>query len=79
MIIDSGCFENLVSIKMVQKLGLETVLHPNLYQVCRLHKGVVIEISKRCLVSFFIGKTYKDELWCNVFPIKECYVLLGRP
>ena len=33
MIINSGCFENLVSIEMVQKLGLETVPHPNPYQV----------------------------------------------
>ena len=27
MIIDSGCFENLVSIEMVQKLGLKIVPH----------------------------------------------------
>ena len=67
MIIDSGCLENLVSIEMVQKHGLETVTHPNPYQVCGLHKGFVIEVSKRCLVSFSIGKTYKDEVWCNVF------------
>ena len=46
MIIDSGCFENLVSIEMVQKLGLEIVLHPNPYQVYGLRKGVVIEFSK---------------------------------
>ena len=79
IIFDSGWFEKLMSIEMVQKLGLEIVLHPNLYQVCRLHKGVVIEISKRCLVSFFIGKTYKDKVWFNVFTKKECHLLLERP
>ena len=79
MIIDSGCFENLMSIEMEQKLDLETVLHPNPYQVCGLRKSVVIEISKWCLISFSIGKTYKDEVWCNVFPTKECHLLLGRP
>ena len=26
MVIDSGCYDNLASIEMVQKLGLETVL-----------------------------------------------------
>ena len=30
--------------------------------------------------SFFsIGNSYKDEIWCNVFPMKECHLLLGRP
>ena len=34
MIIDSGSFENVVSTKMVQKLGLKTVPHPNSYKLC---------------------------------------------
>ena len=63
---------------MVQKLGLETIPHPNSYQVCGLRKSVVIEVSKCCLVSFSIGKSYKDEVWCNVFPMKEYHLLLGR-
>ena len=64
---------------MVQKLGLETVPHPNPYQMCGLHNGVEIEVSKQCLVSFSIGKTYKDEVWYNIFPMKECHLLFGRP
>ena len=44
MIIDSDYFENLVLIEMVEKLGLETVSHPNPYQVCGLCKGVVIKL-----------------------------------
>ena len=79
MIIDSGCFEDLVCIEMVQKLGLEIVPHPNHYQVCGLCKDVEIEASKRCLVSFFISKTYKDKVWFNVFTKKECHLLLERP
>ena len=63
---------------MMQKLGLKIVSHPNPYQVCGLRKGVEIEVSKKCLVSFFIGKTYKNEVLCNVFPMKECHLLLGR-
>ena len=78
MIIDSGCFKNLVSIEMVQKLGLKNIPYPNRYQVCGLH-NCVIEVNKRCLVFFSIGKTYKDAVWCNVFPIKECHLLLDRP
>jgi len=26
-----------------------------------------------------IGKTYKDELWCDVVSMDACHVLLGRP
>ena len=59
MIIDCGCFEQLIPIEMVQKLGLETVPLPNPYQVCGLCKGVEIEVSKRCLASFSISKSYK--------------------
>ena len=61
---------------MVQKLGLEIVPHPNPYQVCGLCKGVVIDVSKKCLVSFSISKTYKDEEWCDEC-MKECHLLLG--
>ena len=64
-------------MKMVQKLCLETVPHPNPYQVCGLCKGVEIEVNKQCLVSFSISKTYKDEVWCNVFPMKKYHLLLG--
>ena len=36
VIIDSGSFENVVSLKMVQKLKLETIPHPKPYQLCWL-------------------------------------------
>ena len=62
VIIDSGCFENLMSMEMVQKLGLETVPHPNPYQVCWLQEEIEIEVNKRCIISFSIGKSYKDEV-----------------
>ena len=75
MTIDSGSFENL---EMIQKLGLEIILHPNPYQLCLLLEGIEIKFSKRCLVFFFsIGKNYKDE-WCDVVPMDVCHLLLGR-
>ena len=45
---------------MVQKIGLKIVPHLNPYQMCGLRNGVEIKVSKRCLVSFSINKTYKD-------------------
>ena len=47
--------------------------------MCGLRESVEIEVNKQCLVYFSIGKTYKDEIWCNVFPMKECHLLLGKP
>ena len=36
MIIDNGSFENVVSLEMVQKLKLETIVHPIPYKLCGL-------------------------------------------
>ena len=79
VIIDSGSFENVVSLEMVQKLKLDTIPHPHPYQLCWLQKGNDINVTKRCLVSFSIGKYYKDEVWCDVAPMDACHLLLGRP
>jgi hypothetical protein len=31
------------------------------------------------LIKFFIGKTHKDEAWCDVIRMDACHILLGRP
>ena len=41
--------------------------------------GSYIKVKHRCLVSFTIGKHYKDEIWCDVFPMDACHLLLRRP
>lgn len=42
-------------------------------------KGEEIKVIKCYLVSFSIGNSYKDEAWCDVFPMDACHLLLGRP
>ncbi|GKE37907.1 reverse transcriptase domain-containing protein [Tanacetum coccineum] len=79
MIIDGGSCENVVSTYMVEKLGMKTEDHPESYQLTWLKKGNTIKVSKRCLVQFFIGKNYKDEVWCEVIPMDAAHILLGRP
>jgi hypothetical protein len=39
VIVDSGSTDNLVSIEMVEKMELETVVHPSPYKVSWLQKG----------------------------------------
>ena len=38
-----------------------------------------MKVFKRSLVSFSIGKTYKDKVWCDVVPMDAHHLLLGRP
>ena len=38
-----------------------------------------MNVSKRSLVSFSIGKNYKDEILSDVAPMDACHLLLGRP
>ena len=79
VIIDNGSFKNAVSLAMVQKLKLEIIPHPNPYQLCWLQKGNEIKVSKSCLVSFSIGKSYRDDVWSDVAPMDASHLLLGRP
>nr|XP_043630172.1 uncharacterized protein LOC122601481 [Erigeron canadensis] len=71
--------DNLVSDEAVKKLSLKTENHPKPYKLQWLKKGGEVTVSKRSLVSFSIGKQYKDDVWCDVVPMDACHLLLGRP
>ena len=79
VIIDSGSFENCVSMEMTQKLDLKFVPHPKHYNLCWLQKGSDVKVKHRCLVSFTIGNHYKDEIWCDIVPMDVVHLLLRRP
>jgi hypothetical protein len=78
VIVDNGSINNLISTEMVEKLELETVVHPIPYRVSWLKKGHHVNVTKQCLVEFKIGG-YKDEILCDVIPMDVCHLLLGRP
>jgi hypothetical protein len=78
VIVDSGSTYNLVSTEMVEKMELETIVHPSPYRVSWLQKGHQVNVTKQCLVEFKIGG-YKDEILCDVIPMDVCHLLLGRP
>jgi hypothetical protein len=63
---------------MVEKLELETVVHPSPYRVSWLQKGHQVNVIKQCLVEFKIGR-YKDEILCDVNLMDVCHLFLGRP
>ncbi|PNX81069.1 hypothetical protein L195_g037084, partial [Trifolium pratense] len=79
LIIDSGSCENVLSELVVMKLGLTTEKHPKPYKLAWLNKNTWITVSHRVLLSFSIGPTYSDEIFCDVVPMDACHLLLGRP
>jgi hypothetical protein len=78
VIVDSGNTKNLVSTNMVEKMELETVVHPNPYKVLWLQKEHQVNVTKQCLVEIKI-EGYKDEILCDVIPMDVFHLLLGRP
>eukprot|EP00253_Pinus_taeda_P009388 PITA_09388 len=78
MIIDSGSTDNLVSVDMVEKLGLKRLKHPTPYRVSWLQKGHQLLVDEQSEVEFQIGH-YKDKIICDIMPMDVCHILLGRP
>eukprot|EP00253_Pinus_taeda_P023280 PITA_23280 len=78
MIIDSGNTDNLVSVEMVEKLGLKRLKHPTPYRVSWLQKGHQLLVDEQSEVEFQIGR-YKDKIICDIMPMDVCHILLGRP
>nr|GFA40538.1 hypothetical protein [Tanacetum cinerariifolium] len=78
-VCDSGSCDNLIAAEAVQKLELKTEDHPKPYKLQWLRKGGEMTVSKRVHVTFSVGKTYKDNVCCNVVSMDACHLLLGRP
>lgn len=79
LIIDGRSSTNMASQTTVEKLELVVAPHPSPYTNQWLNQGKGIHVSSRCLIVFSIGKSYKNELWCDVIPTDACHLLLGRP
>jgi len=58
LIIDGGSCANVVSLSMIEKLGLQTITHPHPYNIKWLNQSKGILVNSRCLISFSIGKNY---------------------
>jgi len=43
-----------------------------------LNSGKGLEVNSRCLITFSIGKNYRDKLWYDIIAMDACHILLGR-
>jgi len=78
LIVDGGSCANVPSTTLVENLQLKTEPHPHPYSIQWLNQGKGLQVSTR-LIALSIGKSYKDELWCDILPMDACHILLGRP
>ncbi|XP_073112245.1 uncharacterized protein [Elaeis guineensis] len=79
VIIDGGSCTNVASTILVEKLNLVTMKHPRPYRLQWLTDDGDVKVTKQVVVPFSIGKSYKDEVVCDVVPMKASHLLLGRP
>jgi hypothetical protein len=77
-IIDRSSQKNLNSAEVIKRLTLLTTPHPQPYTIGWLHQGSDLCVSQQCQLSYGI-KPFKDEVLCDVSPLKVCDVLLGQP
>src|SRR5688572_29426954 len=76
LIIDGGTWTNIASQTLVSKLQLQTIPHPLPHTI--KYRNQCLLVSQVVLLHFSIGKSYQEEIWCEVLPIDTCHVLLGR-
>ncbi|RDX89153.1 hypothetical protein CR513_29145, partial [Mucuna pruriens] len=73
IIINGGRSVNIPSSRLVEKLKLPTLAHLRPYKLQQLNsKGKLVTLA------FTLGK-YKDEVLCDIEPMEETHILLGRP
>ena len=54
LIIDGGSCANVVSLSLIEKIGLQTMTHPSPYNIQWLNQSKGIQVNSRCLISFSI-------------------------
>ena len=79
LVINPGSCENIISQEMVSKVKLKSEPHPKPYHVAWFKKGSEVNVSKQWVVSFSMGKNYKDWVCYDVVPVDVCHILIGRP
>ena len=64
---------------MVEKLNLNVTKHPHPYKLKWLNDQGEVRVDQQVLIPFSIGKSYRDEVLCDVAPMDASHLLLGRP
>lgn len=71
--------ENIISHKVVRALNLQMVKRPKPYKISWVKKGVDMQVTETCNLTFSIRKNFINDAICNVVDMDVCYIILGRP
>jgi hypothetical protein len=78
LVIDGGSTIHVVSKSAIARLNLKVEPHPQpFFRVAWVDK-TTLPVTERFLVPIQLGD-YKDEVYCDVFPMDVAHILLGRP
>ncbi|CAL9071242.1 unnamed protein product [Musa textilis] len=66
LIIDDGSYDNIVSKLLVRQLKLQAETHPTPYKLGWIKEGSIVTVANICRVPLLIGKSYKEEVICEV-------------
>ena len=78
VIIDRDSRHNIVSLELVEKLGLTTQPHPCPYYIQLVNSCDNIMVDKIARIEFFIS-TYTDIAEFDIIPMQACHLLFGQP
>jgi hypothetical protein len=77
-IVDSGIQKNLISTEVFKRLAMPKIPQPQPYTIRCLRQGSNIRVSQQCRLSYDI-KPFKDEVLCEVTPLKVFNVIFFQP
>lgn len=77
MIIDNGSFDNIVSMEMVEKLNLSRKPHETPYRAYWVNDDQWVDVREQAFVDLNIG-SYHDTILCDVMPLKDFHLILGK-
>ena len=78
-LFDSGSQTNLISEEIVNKLHLETKLHPKPYPLGGVCDNAHLQVTKQCRLRFSITSRFVDEVDLDVAPLDIYGFVLGSP
>jgi len=79
VIIHNKNCENVASNYLEEKLKFPMIEHPRPYKLQWKNEDNEVKVSQPCIVSFSIDNNYKENLWCDVIPMDDFHIHLGRP
>ena len=77
VVFSSGTLTNLVLDEIISKFNIEKIAHGTPYREYEMNNDLWVDVKEQAYISFSIG-SYFNTILCDVMPLSECHVILGR-